>query len=169
MGRGLAQMVVGSVATCGSPVGAAHAVAARATRLVERRPVLGQAARYLVVGGGSTLLNGLIFLLLRNWWEAVPANLVALVLSTAVSTEMHRRVTFGGAEVRPLRAQVQNGGTVAFYAFYSSSVLLTVGVLVTDPSPLLEGAAVAAASVLGGTCRFLLLRHWVFRAPAAVS
>jgi putative flippase GtrA len=123
-----------------------------------------QLVRYAVVGGLGTAVNAAIFLLLRTSLDAVPANLIALVLSTAVSTEANRRFTFGGAEVHRWRATVQNGGTVLFYAFYSSAVLLLLGLVIDTPTPLEETIAVAAASVLGGIGRFLVLRHWVFDA-----
>jgi putative flippase GtrA len=131
-------------------------------RLRLRHPLFVQLVRYAVIGGLGTLVNAVAFLLLRTWLDAVPANLVALVLSTAVSTEANRRFTFGGAAVHRWRANVQNGGTVLFYAFYSSAVLLLLGMIDSSPTPLEETFAVAAASVLGGLCRFLVLRYWVF-------
>jgi putative flippase GtrA len=124
--------------------------------------MLVQLVRYAVIGGLGTLVNALVFLLLRTWMDTVPANLVALVVSTAVSTEANRRFTFGGAAVHRWRANVQNGGTVLFYAFYSSTVLLLLGLVVDSPTPVQETIAVATASVLGGLCRFVVLRYWVF-------
>jgi putative flippase GtrA len=133
-------------------------------RLRLRHPLLVQLVRYAVVGGLGTLVNAAVFLLLRTWLDAVPANLVAIVVSTAVSTEANRRFTFGGAVVHRWRANVQNGGTVLFYAFYSSAVLLLLGLVVASPTPVEETLAVAVASVLGGFGRFLVLRYWVFGA-----
>jgi putative flippase GtrA len=125
-------------------------------------PLLVQVVRYAVLGAAGTGANALVFLVLRSWLDSVPANLVALVLSTALSTELNRRFTFGGAEVHRWRSAVQSGGTVLFYAFYSSAVLLLLGVFVDSPSPALESLTVAAASLLGGSIRFLVLRQWVF-------
>jgi putative flippase GtrA len=133
-------------------------------RLRLQHPLLVQLVRYAVVGGLGTLVNAVVFLLLRNFLDAVPANLVALVLSTAVSTEANCRFTFGGAAVHRWRATVQSGGTVLFYAFYSSAVLLLLGMVVDSPSPIEETLVVAVASVLGGLGRFLVLRYWVFDA-----
>lgn len=127
-----------------------------------RHPLVVQVLRYALVGGLGTGVNALIYLVLRTWVEPVPANLMSLVLSTIASTEANRRFTFGGAAVRLWRNYVQNGGTVLFYAFYSSTVLLLVAALVDNPSPTLEAACVAAASLLGGTGRFLVMRYWVF-------
>ncbi len=127
-----------------------------------RHPLAVQVMRYALVGGLGTGVNALIYLVLRTWIDPVPANLVALVLSTIASTEANRRFTFGGAAVRHWRNYVQNGGTMLFYGFYSSTVLLLVAALVENPSPALEASCVAAASLLGGTCRFLVMRYWVF-------
>ena len=136
----------------------------RRARFRMRHPLFVQLARYALVGGLGTSVNALVFLVLRTWLDSVPANLVALVVSTAVSTEANRRFTFGGAAVRRFREGVQNTGTVLFYAFYSSAVLLLLGLVVDSPSPVQETLAVAAASVLGGLGRFLVLRYWVFGA-----
>jgi putative flippase GtrA len=131
------------------------------SRLLRRHPLRVQLAHYVVVGGLATAVNAAVFLLLRTGLDTVPANLVALLVSTAVSTEANHRFTFGGA-VHRWRARVQVGGTVAFYAFYSSAVLLLLEALFEDPSPVQESLAVAVASVLAGIARFLLLRYWVF-------
>jgi putative flippase GtrA len=133
----------------------------------ERHPLVVQLARYAVVGGVGTLVNALVYLLLRTWWDLLPANLAALVVSTLVSTEVNRRFTFSGAEVHRWRKHVQTAGTIAFYAAYSSVVLLVLTAVVERPTPLLESATVAAASVLGGALRFLILRFWVVDRDAA--
>jgi putative flippase GtrA len=138
-------------------------LAARRVRFRLQHPLFVQAVRFTALGAAGTAANAAFFLVLRLWLDAVPANLVALVLSTALSTELNRRFTFGGAEVtHRWRNTVQNGGTVLFYAFYSSGVLLLLGELVDSPSPWLESLVVAAASAVGGVVRFLVLRQWVF-------
>jgi putative flippase GtrA len=130
-----------------------------------RHPLFLQVARYVMVGGLGTAVNATVFLLLRTaGLDAVPASLVALLVSTAVSTEANRRFTFGGTAVHPWRARVQVGGTVLFYAFYSSAVLLLLGLVVEGPTPVEQTVALAAASVLGGVGRFLVMRYWVFGA-----
>jgi putative flippase GtrA len=134
-----------------------------------RHPLFLQVARYVMVGGLGTAVNACAFLLLRTaGLEAVPANLVALLVSTAVSTEANRRFTFGGAAVHRWRVRVQIGGTVLFYACYGSAVLLALGLVVDAPTPVEQAAALAVASVLGGAGRFLVMRNWVF-GPGAVA
>jgi putative flippase GtrA len=137
----------------------------QATSLVRfrlRHPLLVQVVRFTALGAAGTAANALFFLVLRTWLDALPANLVALVLSTALSTELNRRFTFEGADPHPWRNTVQTGGTVLFYAFYSSGVLLLLSDLVDSPSPALESLVVALASAIGGAVRFLVLRQWVF-------
>jgi putative flippase GtrA len=124
--------------------------------------VVRQLVRYVMVGALGTAVSALLYLVFRTWWDAVPANLAALVLSTLLSTEANRRFTFGGAQVDRAREYVQNAGTVAFYAVYSSVVLLLLDQVVVAPTVLQESLAVAGASVVGGLARFVLLRNWVF-------
>jgi putative flippase GtrA len=137
-------------------------------RLRLNHPFLVQLVDYAVVGGLGTLVNAAVFLLLRTWLDAVPANLVALLVSTAVSTEVNRRFTFCGGSEHRWRVRLQIGGTVAFYAFYSSAVLLLLELLVDAPTALEQTLALAATSVLGGLGRFLVMRYWVF-GPAEAS
>jgi putative flippase GtrA len=133
-------------------------------RFRSHHPLLLQVARYVMVGALGTGVNAAVFYMLRtSGADAVPASLVGLLVSTAVSTEANRRFTFGGTAVHRWRARVQVGGTVAFYAFYSAAVLLLLGLVVDGPTPALETVVLAAASVLGGAGRFLVLRYWVFR------
>jgi putative flippase GtrA len=132
------------------------------------RELARQLLRYGLVGGLGTVVSALLYLLFRTWWDVVPANLAALVLSTVASTEANRRFTFGGTAVDRTREYLQNAGTVAFYALYSTAVLVLLGAVVDGPTALEESVAVAAASAVGGAVRFLVLRNWVF-APQPAS
>ncbi|GAA4557947.1 GtrA family protein [Pseudonocardia xishanensis] len=128
----------------------------------ERFPLIAQLARYTVVGGFGTAVNAVLYLLGRLVLGPIPANLVALLLSTAISTEVNRRFTFAGAPAHRWRVYLQDLGTVVFYAGYSTAVLLLVDEWITDATALQETAAVTAASVLGGLLRFVILKAWVF-------
>lgn len=131
--------------------------------LRQRHPLVVQLYRYVIAGAVGTGVNALTYLLLRTFWEnPLAANLVALVVSTLVSTEVNRRFTFEGAEGPAWRRHAQTIGMVVFYAAYSSAVLLVLAATVENPTPLLETAVVSAASVLGGAGRYLLLKYWVF-------
>ena len=63
--------------------------------------VVRQLMRYGVVGALGTAVSTLLYLVFRIWWDAVPANLAALVLSTVLSTEVNRRFTFERCRRRP--------------------------------------------------------------------
>ncbi|MGD9526013.1 GtrA family protein [Pseudonocardia sp.] len=132
-------------------------------------PALRQVVRYAVVGGASTALNAVLFYLLRAWWDPAPAAALSLVLSTAYSTEAHRRYTFGAPVVHRWRLHLQSLGTIAFYAWYSAVVLALLHVVVAEPTRLQETLSIATTSLLGGMGRFLLLRSWVFAPTAPIA
>jgi len=144
----------------------ASAIGLPTPRRPRLHPALVQLGRYALVGGVGTGLNVVLFLVARTWLSAVPANVVAIVLSTLVTTEANRRFTFQAGHGRRWRTILQNVGTMVFYAFYGSAVLLLLHAVVESPTALMESIAVAAASVLGGLARFSVMRLWEF-APAA--
>jgi putative flippase GtrA len=144
----------------------ASAIGLPTPRRPRLHPALVQLGRYALVGGVGTGLNVVLFLVARTWLSAVPANVVAIVLSTLVTTEANRRFTFQAGHGRRWRTILQNVGTMVFYAFYGSAVLLLLHAVVEGPTALMESIAVASASVLGGIARFSVMRLWEF-APAA--
>jgi putative flippase GtrA len=131
-------------------------------RRLRLHPTALQLARYALVGGVGTALNVVLFLVARPWLSAVPANVVAIVLTTLVTTEANRRFTFRAGRGHRWRTLLQNVGTVAFYAFYGSAVLVLLHAVVDGPTALVESIAVASASVLGGVARFGVMRLWEF-------
>lgn len=149
--------------------GATYASAVRATgrpaswrARLRLHPLLAQIGRYAIVGGLGTSLNVVVFLVARPWLAAVPANLVAIVVSTLATTEANRRFTFGAEAGHHWRTLLQNLGTIVFYAFYGSAVLVLLSAVVASPSELMESAAIVVASVLGGLIRFTVMRLWEF-------
>ncbi|MHA6796302.1 GtrA family protein [Pseudonocardia bannensis] len=160
--------MTGGAAAMGTSAAALHAdLIELVARLRRRHPVAAQLARYAMVGGLGTGVTALMFLVFRNWFDAVPANVLALMVSTAVSTEANRRFTFSGVAAHRWRSYVQDFGTVLFYACYSSLVLIVLDYLAPTANEVQEALVVAAASVLGGLMRFLVLRHWVFQTRPA--
>ena len=130
-------------------------------------PTLVQLGRYALIGGVGTGLNVVLFLVVRQWLDAVPANVVAIMLVTLVTTEANRRFTFHAEHGHRWRTILQNVGTMVFYVFYGSAVLLLLHAVVDTPTALMESAAVAAASVLGGIARFSVMRLWEFAPSVA--
>ncbi|MEU8900785.1 GtrA family protein [Nocardia sp. NPDC048505] len=124
--------------------------------------VLAQLLRFATVGGIANLGYLLPFLALHGNGTQV-ANAVGSVVSTALASELHRRLTFRSARVGRLTAQLKGGGT-ALAAFVASAATLAV---LDHTAPELSGPAAAAAvltvSAIVGGLRFLSLRHWVFR------
>src|SRR5919205_1484996 len=66
--------------------------------------------RFVTVGVSSSLVYFALFLALRGL-GAVPANIVAFVVSSVLANELHRRVTFhADGRVGWLAAQFEAGG-----------------------------------------------------------
>ncbi|MFI6030302.1 GtrA family protein [Amycolatopsis magusensis] len=117
---------------------------------------------YLAAGVVTTAAQFVVYFLLRAPLGAHGANLVAIIVTTIGNTEFHRRITFAGHDSPPRRRHVQILATIAFYAGYGSVVLLALHALVPEPSAVTETVVLATAGLLGGVCRFALLRWWVF-------
>lgn len=136
------------------------------SRLRSNHPIVSQLIRFALVSGLATAINTVVFLIARTWWDAIPANLLGLVVSTAIGTEINRRFTFEAGRTHRWRAHVQTAGTVLFYAFYSSGVLLVVNAMITNAAPWQETLAVVLTGMVSGLVRFVLLRTWVFATRA---
>lgn len=120
------------------------------------------AVLYLAAGGVSTGLQALVFLGLRVPIGPMTANLVAIGVTTVLNTEFHRLVTFAGTAGPPVRRHVQTLGTFGFYAGSGTAALVLLHTVTAAPSAMLETGVLVGTSVVGGVCRFLLLRSWVF-------
>jgi putative flippase GtrA len=127
--------------------------------------------RFVTVGVASSLVYFGLFLALRGL-GAVPANVVAFVVSSVLANELHRRVTFhAGGRVGWLTAQSEAGGLAVVGLLATSATLAALdGALGTAWwAQLLLIAAVTGAI---GLIRFAALRLWVFSGhahrPAAV-
>ena len=123
----------------------------------KRRGAVAQAVLFTGVGGLTTGINAVLYLLLRNILDTGPANLLSLLLTTLGSTAVHRRMVFTGMPVHRLRLHLQSAATLAFYCVSSAVALALLHLADDDPG------SVAAMSVFGGVSRFALLRLWVFQ------
>ena len=127
--------------------------------------------RFVTVGVSSTVVYFGLFVVLRGI-GAVPANVIAFVVSSVLANELHRRVTFhAGGRVGWFTAQCEAGGLAV-----AGLVATTLALSALDPvvgtawwAQLLLIAAVTGAI---GLIRFAALRLWVFSGhahrPAAV-
>jgi putative flippase GtrA len=120
-----------------------------------------QFLRFVLVGGVSSLVYGALFVGLHALGSQ-PANVAAVVLSSMVANEWHRRLTFRADErVHWLTAQWE-AGSVSLIGLVSTTVAL--GWLATTSAAanvVVELALVGAVFATIGLLRFLALR-WLF-------
>ena len=138
--------------------------------LLRFSPLLGHAAWYFLVGAACTGLQALLFMALQARMDSYLANVLAIVFTTLINTEFHRRVTFSSSPDRPARRNLQVAMSICFYATAGAVALSVLHATTAGPSAALETAVVTVTSGAGGIARFLLLRYWVFtrtKQPAA--
>jgi putative flippase GtrA len=121
-----------------------------------------QVVRFAAVGVATWGFGTVLYLVLRLVTDPFPANLVATVAGTAVSTAVHARITFGASGVHHGRAHLQGLVMVVLSLGTGSTVLAALGHLAPDASTVAESAALTAAGALVALGRFLVLRQWVF-------
>ncbi len=126
--------------------------------------MVGQLARFGVVGVLSTLAYALVFLALHHATGAQVANFVALLLTAVANTAANRRFTFG---VRGLdgatRHQLQGFVVFAVGLVLTSGSLVGLHALATSPPRGVELTVLVSANLLATIVRFVALRAWVFR------
>ena len=124
----------------------------------------GQLARFLAVGAASTLAYVLLYLGLRTWLSAQPANAVSLLATAVLNTAVNRRFTFG-IRGRPDLARHQAQGLLAFAAglALTSAALAGLHAAVPRPARAAEVTVLIGANLAATALRFAIYRHWVFR------
>ncbi|MPR00245.1 GtrA family protein [Modestobacter sp. I12A-02628] len=134
--------------------------AGRLRGLREGEDARSQFVRFVLAGGSANVVYAALFLALGSAGTQL-ANLVAVVASTALANELHRRLTFHAADRVGWAAAQWAGGGVAAAGLLASSVTLALLEGVTDGSgQLLQLAVVALVSAAIGLARFVTLR-WV--------
>ena len=119
-----------------------------------------QFVRFVLVGGSANVVYAAVFLVLGGLGPQA-ANLVAVVVSTALANELHRRLTFrAGHRTGWATAQWAGGGIAVAGLVVSSLTLAAVDVWTVSAGPLVSVAAVVAVSGMVGLVRFAGLR-WV--------
>ncbi|MGV8979170.1 MAG: glycosyltransferase [Cellulomonas sp.] len=135
-----------------------------------RTTLLRQLVRFAAVGVASTVAYVIGYLLLRGPFGAQTANVTALLLTAIANTAANRRVTFG-ISGRSRAVTHQGQGLVVFglaWALTSGSLAL-LAVVAPTAGRLGELAVLVVANLGATVLRFVLLRHWVFRAHPAAS
>ncbi|BBB00288.1 hypothetical protein RVR_7289 [Actinacidiphila reveromycinica] len=114
--------------------------------------------RFVVFGGGVTLLGSAALLLVGHRAPVAAANAVVTVVTTLLATELHTRFTF-----RRGRAgwsdHCASGLTVLLSYLFTTGALLGYDALHTGGGALLRQGVYLAASGAAGIARFLLLRY----------
>src|SRR4051812_36123693 len=118
-------------------------------------------ARFVTVGVSSSLVYFGLFLALRGVGTQ-PANVIAMVASSILANELHRRVTFhAGGRVGWLAAQWEGGG-LAVVGILATSVALAALTAAVGTAWWAQLLLVAGVTGTIGLIRFAALRLWVF-------
>ena len=155
-------MTCPSLLTCRPAVGdAVDNVVAR----VRAEDTLAQFARFVLVGGSSTLVYAILFAALEGFGY-LPAHVAATAVSTVLANEMHRRLTFhAGERVHWLTAQLEASGVTVIGLLLSSAALGVLDSFAPDASVAAQVSLVVTVTGLIGLMRFIALR-WLFRPRA---
>ena len=130
--------------------------------------LLRQLVRFSVIGIASTLAYLLLFLLSHGSLGAQGANLFALLVTALANTAANRRLTFGiSGRVKAGRHQLQGLAVFGLGLALTSGALAGLHTLNPEPQRGLELSVLVAANLAATLLRFVLLRRWVFRRPAA--
>jgi len=123
-----------------------------------------QVAGFLAVGVVCTVASVAIFAVLRPLTGVQWANLISLVLTSILNTELNRRHSFGIHGRRYWLRDHRRGLWVMLLALgLTSGSLRLLHTLLPEASVLDELLTITAANVLAAVTRFLLLRYWIFR------
>ncbi|GAA1050020.1 GtrA family protein [Arthrobacter russicus] len=123
-----------------------------------------QIGGFLIVGAICTAASLAIFTALRPLAGTQWANLIALVLTSVLNTELNRRHSWSIRDRRHWFADQSKGLWVMFLALLlTSSSLLLLHTVNPRSTVMDEVLTITAANVLAALTRFLLLRYWIFR------
>jgi hypothetical protein len=132
--------------------------------LRSRDEVAPQLGRFFLAGMVSNVLYAVVFLGLAPFGDQ-PANSAAVLASSALANELHRRLTFhAGERVGWLAAQWAGGGT-ALVGWLASSSALALLATSGPASPAVQVLLVLSVTAAVGLARFAALR-WVWRPRA---
>ncbi|MDT0274736.1 GtrA family protein [Blastococcus goldschmidtiae] len=140
-------------------------------RLAERLrqdDTLAQFARFVLVGGSTTLVYALLFIPFEGLGYLV-AHLIATAASTVLANEMHRRLTFHAEDrVGWFTAQWEASTVAAIGLVATSATLGWVNTTAAEAPVALQITAVVTVTAIIGLLRFIALR-WIFRRPAVTE
>jgi putative flippase GtrA len=122
-----------------------------------------QFARFVLVGGISSLLYALLFVLLDGFGDQA-ANIAGAIASSMLANELHRRLTFhAGERVSWFAAQWEGGGLAVAGMVATALALGWFDSIVGGEGSMADLGVVAVVTGAIGLIRFAALR-WVFGA-----
>jgi putative flippase GtrA len=122
-----------------------------------------QFARFVLVGGVSSLLYAVLFVLVDGLGDQ-PANVVGAIASSMLANELHRRLTFhAGERVSWFAAQWEGGGLAVAGMIATAVALGWFDSVAGGESSMADLGVVALVTGAIGLVRFVALR-WVFGA-----
>jgi putative flippase GtrA len=121
--------------------------------------VVRQLVVFAGVGGVFNVVYALLYVALREPFDAQWANALSLVLSTILGTLGHRRVTFGvRGSARTVAHQVLGLALLGFSLAVTAASLWLLEIRVEEPSRLQELLVLGAANLGVGLVRFTAFR-----------
>jgi putative flippase GtrA len=133
-----------------------------------RRSVSTEFGSFVAIGLLCTAAYAALYTLLRDVpLSATAANALALTATMGVNFAANRRYTFNATD-GPLRRQLL--GYAAAYSLGLIASSLTLGALLNalgHPHGVEDTAAALTAGLAATLVRYVLMRGWVFRSPAA--
>lgn len=127
------------------------------------RGLVGQLARFCVVGVASTVAFAVLFLALHSFLGAQISNLVALAITAVLNTAANRRFSFGvRGRDNALRHQLFGLGVFLLGWLVTAGSLLLLHTVAPDATKHIELIILVIANLVATLTRFVGLR-WVFR------
>ncbi|AZG46080.1 bifunctional glycosyltransferase family 2/GtrA family protein [Gordonia insulae] len=125
--------------------------------------LVGQLARFCVIGVASTVAYAVLYLLLHAFLGAQVSNFVALAVTAVLNTAANRRFSFGiqGRE-GAVRHQLFGLGVFVFGWLVTSGSLVALHAFAPDATKHVELLVLVVANLVATMTRFVGLR-WVFR------
>lgn len=125
--------------------------------------------RFVMCGGGVTVMSGFVLVMLEAQMSLLLANAVVTILGTLLANELHSRISFG-SDRRGWRMHLESTATAFGAWLVTSAAMLTLHRVSANPAVLAEQAVYISASGVAGLARFLTLRLVVFaKKPESVS
>lgn len=133
--------------------------ALHSTPLRRTKALLLQLVVFAGVGGVFNVVYALLYVVLREAFDAQLANALALIVSTIAGTLGHRRVTFGvRSSARTVHHQVLGLALLAFSLAVTAGSLMLLELTVAEPSRLDELLVLGVANLGVGLVRFAAFR-----------